>query len=78
MDIYDHAQPDGKPKNVIHGREPARSSQICGYQFPGTHAYCGDRKVRGLYHCQAHHDWVALDYEDGRIRMAPGNAIGRG
>lgn len=77
MDIYDHAYPDGKPTNVIRGREPARSSQICGYQFPGHLAYCGERKVRGLYHCQAHHDQVALDYEDGLIRMAPGNAIGR-
>lgn len=78
MEIYDHAYPDGKPTTVIQGREPARSSQICGYQFPGTHSYCGDRKVKGLYYCQEHHDWVALDYEDGRIRMAPGNAIGTG
>ena len=77
MDIYDHAYPDGKPTNVIHGREPARSSQICGYQFPGTHAYCGDRKVKGLYWCQAHHDWLILDEPDGVMRMAPGNAIGK-
>lgn len=78
MDIYDPAQPDGKPKNVIRGREPSRRSQICGYQFPGTHSYCGEPKVKGLYFCQPHHDWVALDYEDGQIRMAPGNAIGTG
>lgn len=30
MEIYDHAYPDGKPTNVIYGREPARSSQIFG------------------------------------------------
>jgi hypothetical protein len=78
MDIYDPAQPDGKPKNVIRGSEPSRGSQICGYQFPGTHSYCGERKVKGLYWCQPHHDWLALDEPDGIIRMAPGNAIGTG
>lgn len=72
MDIYDPAQPDGKPKNVIRDREPDR-----GYQFPGTHSYCGERKVRGLYWCQPHHDWLILDEPDGVMRMAPGNAIGR-
>lgn len=78
MEIYDPAQPDGKPVSVIRGREPGRGSQICGYQFGSRFAYCGEPKARGLYWCQAHHDWVALDYEGGRIRMAPGNAIGTG
>lgn len=73
--IYDPAQPDGIPVNVIYGREPGRGSQVCGYQFPGTLAYCGEPKVRGMYYCQPHHDWLALD---GPIRMAPGNAIGTG
>jgi hypothetical protein len=63
--------------------EPARSSQVCGYQITVTtwtsrESYRGEPKVKGLYFCQEHHDWVALDYEDGRIRMAPGNAIGTG
>ena len=63
-------------------REPPRSSQTCGYQisesgWDSRASYCGEPKVRGLYHCQEHHDWLALDEPDGRIRMAPGNAIGR-
>jgi hypothetical protein len=67
----------------ILDREPPRSSQTCGYQIVvgdwsnGRSRYCGERKVRGLYHCQPHHDWLVLDEPDGRIRMAPGNAIGR-
>jgi hypothetical protein len=64
----------------ILDREPPRSSQTCGYQITvgdwsnGPSKFCGEPKVRGLYYCQAHHDWQALD---GPIRMAPGNAIGR-
>jgi hypothetical protein len=69
------------PKRTLR-QEPARSSQTCGYQmsvdgWDSTASYCGDPKVRGLYYCQEHHNWVAADYDDGVIRMAPGNAIGR-
>jgi len=78
VDIYDPALPDGKPKKIIRGREPARSSQTCGYQFPGTRSYCGEPKVKGLYWCQPHHDWLIQDEPDGIMRMAPGNAIGTG
>lgn len=71
------------PKVVLF-EEPDRGSQICGYQMVigdwsnGRSQFCGEPKAAGLYFCQKHHDWVALDYEDGRIRMAPGNAIGTG
>jgi hypothetical protein len=75
VDIYDRAQPDGKPKSIIH-REPSRGGQICGYQFPGTYSYCGENKVRGLFHCRAHHDWVGLDETAVRMRTAPGIADG--
>lgn len=59
-------------------REPWRGGQICGYQeeygvVPGRSVFCGEYKVPGLYFCQHHHDWVAMD---GPIRMAPGNAVG--
>ena len=63
--------------------EPDRGSQTCGYQIQvgswhnDGQKFCGEPKVRGKYFCQEHHDWVALDEPDGRIRMAPGNAIGR-
>ncbi|MGQ4513670.1 hypothetical protein [Streptomyces sp. DW26H14] len=63
--------------------EPARDSQICGYQIQvgswhnAGSEFCSERKAKGLYFCQGHHDWVALDFEDGIIRMAPGNAKGR-
>ncbi|MPY47133.1 hypothetical protein [Streptomyces acidicola] len=62
-------------------KEPDRGSQICGYQMQigswhnDGNRFCTERKVKGLYFCQKHHDWV-LD-ECGEIRMAPGNAIGR-
>ncbi|MFD5384285.1 hypothetical protein ACFWMG_04810 [Streptomyces sp. NPDC127074] len=81
MPIYDSAQSGGKTKRILT-REPARSSQICGYQIQiGSwhntgNQFCGERKARGLYFCQEHHDWVALDEPGGVIRMAPGNAIG--
>lgn len=61
--------------------EPPRDSQICGYQistngWDSRAAFCGERKARGLYFCQPHHDWLALDEPDGIVRVAPGNAIG--
>lgn len=65
-------------------KEPARSSQICGYQIQvgswhnDGQRFCTKGKVKGLYFCQEHHDWLAADEPDGRIRMAPGNAIGTG
>jgi hypothetical protein len=64
--------------------EPDPASQVCGYQIviggwsTGRSQFCGKPKVTGLYHCQEHHDWLVLDEPDGRIRMAPGNAIGTG
>lgn len=63
--------------------EPDRGSQTCGYQIQvgswgnSGQQFCGEPKVRGLYHCQVHHDWLALDEPDGIIRMARGNAKGR-
>jgi hypothetical protein len=58
--------------------EPDPGGQICGYQsaygMPWSE-YCGERKARGKYFCNEHHQTVLE--EDGRIRMAPGNAIGR-
>lgn len=65
-------------------REPARSSQTCGYQIQvgswhnSGQQFCGEPKVKGLYFCQEHHDWLAGDEPGGIIRMAPGNAIGTG
>lgn len=61
-------------------REPARDSQTCGYQIQvgswhnDGQKFCGERKARGLYFCQEHHDWV-LDL-NGEVRMAPGNVRG--
>ncbi|MDX3230602.1 hypothetical protein [Streptomyces sp. ME19-01-6] len=81
--MYDPVQADRKAKRVLK-REPARSSQICGYQIQiGSwhntgNQFCGERKAKGLYYCQEHHDWLVLDEPDGVIRMAPGNAIGTG
>jgi hypothetical protein len=62
--------------------EPARNSQICGYQlstnsWDSVAKFCGERKAAGLYYCRDHHDWVAADEPDGVIRMAPGNTVGR-
>lgn len=63
-------------------REPARSSQTCGYQIQvgswhnSGQQFCGEPKAKGLYFCQEHHDWVLDEYGDAR--MAPGNAIGTG
>ncbi|WP_255951562.1 hypothetical protein [Streptomyces odontomachi] len=63
--------------------EPSRRSQICGYQIQiggwenSGNVFCGERKAPGLYFCQEHHDWLALDEPDGIIRMAPGNVKGR-
>lgn len=62
--------------------EPDRGSRICGYQMQigswhnDGNRFCTETKARGLYFCQEHHDWLAADEPDGRIRMAPGNAIG--
>jgi len=63
-------------------REPARSSQVCGYQIQvgswhnDGQKFCGEPKAKGLYFCQPHHNWVLDEY--GEVRMAPGNAIGTG
>lgn len=64
-------------------REPPRGGQTCGYQITVTTwtsraSYCGEPKLRGLYWCQEHHDWVIQDEPDGVMRMAPGNAVGTG
>jgi hypothetical protein len=64
--------------------EPSPGSQICGYQMQvgswhnDGSRFCTKRKVKGLYFCQEHNDWVIADEPDGVIRMAPGNAIGTG
>jgi hypothetical protein len=58
--------------------EPDPGGQICGYQIaygmPWSE-YCAERKARGKYFCDEHHQ-VVLE-EDGKVRMTPGNAIGR-
>jgi len=63
--------------------EPPRGSQICGYQIrvgghPSGDRFCGKPKIKGLYFCREHHDWLADDEPDGVIRMARGNAVGTG
>ncbi|MHA4819437.1 hypothetical protein ACXZ65_34370 [Streptomyces aculeolatus] len=63
-------------------REPWRGSQVCGYQIQigswhnSGNIFCGERKEHGLYACREHHQAMAEDEPDGRVRMAPGNAIG--
>lgn len=58
-------------------REPARSSQICGYQIQigswnnAGSEFCGERKAPGLYFCQEHHDWVLLDEPDQLTIIEP-------
>lgn len=53
-------------------KEPDRGSQICGYQIQvgswhnDGNRFCTKRKVKGLYFCQEHHDWLAADEPDGR------------
>ncbi|MGW0577735.1 hypothetical protein ACWD25_17575 [Streptomyces sp. NPDC002920] len=65
-------------------KEPDRGSQTCGYQMQvgswhnDGNRFCTKSKVKGLYFCQEHHDWLVQDEPDGRIRMASGNAIGTG